>query len=164
MKTLTITLDEIDKAIAELESIRDGLQEKIDRLCERLMSLGAMTVSAKYASLEPFISDNGRDYRIEVRKEGTEWVLTASGTEVLFLEFGAGNRYGWGHPEPMEYGPGTYNPDYPTPLNPNWSNPKGWWTPMGQHSYGNPPAMGMYSARKEMIEAMLDFAREIFDG
>ena len=158
MKTITMTLDvrSINKAIKELESYKKDIERKSNEICERLMSLGAMTVSQRFAQVVPFVSDTGgRDYEISVTNDGKTWTLTAGGTEVLFLEFGSGSRYGYGHPDNLGYGPGTY------PGKGHWDQPQGWWTPQGQHSYGNPPAMGFYAARIEMMEALVEIAEEI---
>ena len=160
MRTIEMTLDarSINKAIRELEAYKREIEDKANALCERLMSLGAMTVSQRFAQVVPFESDVGGDYMITVTNDGKDWTLSANGTEVLFLEFGAGSRYGYGHPDNLGYGPGTY------PGKGHWDSPYGWWTPAGTHTYGNPPGMGFYAARIEMIEALIEIAEEIFNG
>ena len=67
--------------------------------------------------------------------------------------------YGFGHPEAQEHGmgPGTY-PDGKG----HWNDPKGWYTPGGQHTYGNPPAMPMYTARKTIEEELPRIVKEVF--
>lgn len=115
--------------------------------------MGAMIVSHRF-SMTPMVSDNGPDFEISVTNEGKTWTLTAAGTEVLILEFGSG-LMGYGHPDNLGYGPGTY------PGKGHWNQPQGWWTPAGQHSYGSPPAMGFYDARVQMMEALVDIAEEI---
>lgn len=158
MKHITMTLDaiSINNAIRELRRYQSDIEKKSNEICERLMQLGAMTVSTKFTQLVPFVSDTGgRDYEISVTNEGKKWTLTAGGTEVLILEFGSGARYGYGHPDPMGFGPGTYSPKG------HWDQPYGWWTPQGQHTYGNPPGMGFYAARIEMVEALVEIAEEI---
>ena len=81
---------------------------------------------------------------------------------MLFVEFGSGIKYGSGHPENAEYGmgPGTY---------PNgkghWDDPHGWYLPKdkgGGHTYGNPPTMAMYDARKTIEQDLVRIVREVF--
>ena len=156
MKTINITLDtaSINKAIKELNQYQKDIERKADEICERLMQLGAERVSWNFALVSPFISDKGRDYEITVRNEGKDWILTAGGTEVLFLEFGSG-LIGIGHPDNLGFKPGSYS------LKGHWNDPAGWHTPLGQRSYGNPPSMGFYDARVQMMEALVDIAEEI---
>lgn len=154
----------IQKAIRELEDYKKEIKYKADALCDRLATLGATQVSISYARVGTLVSDYGGMPEIEVENEGDTWKILANGEEAIFIEFGSGDRYGWGHPEPLDYGPGTYNPEYPTKEKPNWSNPKGWYTPLGQHTYGNEPTAGMYWAKVEMKENLKRIAREVFNG
>lgn len=157
--SFTLGKQSIRKAIKELENYKKDIQKKMDILCDRLSALGATTVSLSYARVVPFVSDNGgKDYEINVRQEGNHWIISANGSDVLFLEYGAGDRYGWGHPEPNGFGPGTY------PGVGHWDDPKGWHTPKGQKSYGNPPSAGMYFAKKDMREQLKKIAEEVFNG
>ena len=171
MKIVIDVLDpsSIDKAVADLKAYKDSFKAKADELCMRLAEMGAVVASLSYARVGTYVSDDGApDYEITVEQKGKSFFLTASGDDVLFLEFGAGDLYGWGHPDVDfaggHYGPGTYNPEYPTPENPNWSNPKGWWTFEGQHTYGNAPTAGMWMAKEEIIDKAKQLAEEIFNG
>ena len=161
MKKITFSLSpqSIDKAIKELEAYKKWIQQKADELCDRLSELGATYVSLSYARVNPFVSDNGgKDFQIDVIREGNVWTIRADGSDVLFLEFGSGARYGYGHPDPKGYGPGTY------PGSKHWDDPKGWHTPAGQRSFGNPPSAGMYFAKVIMKEDLERIAREVFNG
>lgn len=153
-RDMKIATDEIAEYLADL-------QEKGNQICERLASIGALRASIGFSSA---IYPSGNDVSISVEPISNGWAIHARGNAVLFIEFGAGATLGYGHPEAKAegYGPGTYNPDYPTPENPNWRNPKGWWYGDGQHTYGNPPAAAMYYAKEEVIRNIEQVAREVF--
>ena len=153
-RDMKIATDEIAEYLADL-------QEKGNQICERLASIGALRASIGFSSARyPGVND----VSISVEPISNGWAIHARGNAVLFIEFGAGATLGYGHPEAKAegYGPGTYNPDYPTPENPNWRNPKGWWYGDGQHTYGNPPAAAMYYAKEEVIRNIEQVAREVF--
>lgn len=153
-RDMQIATDEIAEYLADL-------QEKGNQICERLASIGALRASIGFSSA---IYPSGNDVSISVEPISNGWAIHARGNAVLFIEFGAGATLGYGHPEAKAegYGPGTYNPDYPTPENPNWRNTKGWWYGDGQHTYGNPPAAAMYYAKEEVIRNIEQVAREVF--
>ena len=153
-RDMQIATDEIAEYLADL-------QEKGNQICERLANIGARRASIGFSSA---IYPSGNDVSISVEPISNGWAIHARGNAVLFIEFGAGATLGYGHPEAKAegYGPGTYNPDYPTPENPNWRNPKGWWYGDGQHTYGNPPAAAMYYAKEEVIRNIEQVAREVF--
>ena len=153
-RDMKIATDEIAEYLADL-------QEKGNQICERLASIGALRASIGFSSA---IYPGVNDVSISVEPISNGWAIHARGNAVLFIEFGAGATLGYGHPEAKAegYGPGTYNPDYPTPENPNWRNPKGWWYGDGQHTYGNPPAAAMYYAKEEVIRNIEQVAREVF--
>ena len=120
--------------------------------------LGATVASIQFARA---IYNGSNDISVRVDNTGSVAVIYAEGETVAFVEFGAGATYGYGHPQAGEFGvgPGTY-PDGKG----HWNNPKGWWYGSGQHTYGNPPSMGMYRAVQEMTEKVTQIAREVFGG
>ncbi len=163
MNVTVNVFDPRDMQIAtdEIAEYLSDLQEKGNQICERLASIGALRASIGFSSA---IYTGVNDVSISVEPISNGWAIHARGNAVLFIEFGAGATLGYGHPEAKAegYGPGTYNPDYPTPENPNWRNPKGWWYGKGQHTYGNPPAAAMYYAKEEVIRNIEQVAREVF--
>lgn len=157
-----ITIDPINprsiqNAIRELEEYKREIKRKSDLLCDKLAELGAKRVSIEYSWVESLVSDSGDMPVISVTNEGDTWTIHADGKEVAFLEFGSG-LIGYGHPEPQGYGPGKY------PGKGHWNDPKGWHTPLGQHSYGNEPTAGMWQAKVEMRENLKRIAEEVFNG
>ena len=156
---MIITIDlnnkeSIQAAEDQLRAYAAELDDKAKEICVRLADRGAARATFDYASVPLERND------VEVVSEETDSgaKVTATGETVLFLEFGAGARMGYGHPDPQGFGPGTY------PGKGHWDDPKGWWIPKehgGGHTYGNPPAMGMYNASREMRDRAQEVAEEV---
>lgn len=150
----------IDAAIKQLEDYRDSLDRKAQEICKRLADMGALYAEWNFSGV---LYAGDIDYHITVdRLDENTYVIKADGESVLFMEFGAGVKHGYGHPQADEFGmgPGTY---------PNgkghWNDPKGWW--FGEkghwtHTYGNAPGMPMYNAAKDLRKEILNVAREVF--
>lgn len=153
---IELTNDSIKAAMKELRRYKKWVTQKEAELRSRLAMLGATVASIQFARA---IYNGSNDISVRVDNTGSVAVIYAEGETVAFVEFGAGATYGYGHPQAGEFGvgPGTY-PDGKG----HWDNPKGWWYGSGQHSYGNPPAMAMYSAVKEITENVTKIAREVF--
>lgn len=157
--SMTLSVSSIDKAIKQIEDYKNRLSDKAKRLCERLAYQGAVRVSLGFASA---IYTGAKDFNVTVEETDKGYRILADGETALILEFGAGARYGYGNPLADEngMGPGTY-PD----AKGHWNDPRGWWIPKdrgGGHTYGNPPAMPMYKASREMRENVEKVAREVF--
>ena len=153
-----ISADTIDAAVQELRRYADWVEQKETELRSRLASRGATVASIQFARA---VYNGTNDVSVRVDDTGSVAVIYAEGSAVAFIEFGSGARYGYGHPEAGKFGagPGTY---------PNgkghWDSPNGWWYGHNQHSYGNPPAMGMYLAREQMVEQLTQIARQVFSA
>lgn len=161
-----MTLDpaSIESAIRELNDYKDRLNSKAQELASRLAEYGLSRVGIGYAAAE-MLYDGDKDVsvRVEKRDENT-YAIVAGGETVLFLEFGAGIRYGSGHPMAGQfgYGPGTY------PGQTHAMNPNGWWFTgsdgKGHHSYGNAPSMVMYITAMELEREVARIAKEVFSS
>lgn len=160
-KTITMMLDagSIRHAIRELNDYKKSMERKANELVQKLASMGAQSASIGYAGAA---YDGNNDISVRVEQRGQNvCAVVAAGSTVLFIEFGAGIRFGYGHPQAAEfgYGPGTY-----PSVKGNWDNPHGWWIPGGEHTYGNPPSMTMYYTAKELESRVLEVAREVFSA
>lgn len=158
-KTIHMTLDpaSIQSAIREIEAYKKWVLQKTQQLAKRLADMGAVLASIEYSRV-PYIGT--KDVEVSVEDMGeNKFSIVASGETVLILEFGAGITYGYGHPQDDEfgYGPGTYPSDKG-----HWDDPRGWYIPGGEHTYGNPPAMAMYLTGKELHDRVLEVAKEVF--
>jgi hypothetical protein len=159
----TITFDifdtaSIDKAVSEIKDYAKWVQRKANELAKRLADIGAVNVSLGFARA---VYTGEKDITVTVDQQGPNtYAIIASGETVLIVEFGAGVTYGYGHPEPSvdgtAMGPTTY------PGQKHAADPKGWWIPGGEHTYGNPPSMTMYMTAKELRSELERIAREVF--
>lgn len=145
----------INQGIKDLQRYKAWVLEKEAELRTRLAVLGLNVASIQFAEA-PYVGKN--DVHVRIDDTGSVAVIYAEGKSVAFIEFGAGAKYGYGHPQAAEFGvgPGTY-PDGKG----HWDDPKGWWYG-GQHTYGNTPAMAMYLAVQEMTAQLTEIARDVF--
>ena len=160
-KTIQVELSNsgLKNAVKELRRYSAWVQNKEDELRMRLAMLGATVASIKFSRA---IYNGSNDVSVRVDDTGSVAVIYAEGESVAFIEFGSGKKYGYGHPQAGEhgFGPGTWS-DGPDGKG-HWDDDRGWWYGSGQHSYGNPPAMAMYSAVKEITENVTKIAKEVF--
>ena len=160
-KTIQVELTNsgINKAVKELRQYSAWIQIKEDELRSRLAMIGATVASIQFSRA---IYNGSNDVSVRVDDTGSVAVIYAEGESVAFIEFGSGKKYGYGHPQAGEFGfgPGTWSDS--DQGKGHWDNEHGWWYGSGQHSYGNPPAMAMYSAVKEITENVTKIAKEVF--
>lgn len=158
-----LTESGLEKLSKKLDEIESWLDQKSDELVDRLAQEG--TEAAQFG-FDIAVYDGVKDAKVRPEKRGEKTAaVIAEGESVLFMEFGSGVTLGYGHPEPLEYGPGTY------PGKGHWNDPNGWYLPKDaqkatgiEHSVGNPPAMAMYNARKELEQNLERIAREVFNS
>ena len=162
-KKITIELNNksINSAIKELRQYKAWVEKKEAELRIRLAAIGATVASIQFARA---VYNGGGGVSVRVDDTGSVAVIYAEGEAVAFIEFGSGARYGYGHPQAGEFGvgPGTWSESEQGKG--HWDSEKGWWYGSGQHSFGNPPAMAMYSAVKKMTEELTQIAKEVFSG
>ena len=160
-KKIVVPLSEsgIQKIQDELTAYRKWQEEKARELAERLAALGATVAPIRFSRA---VYTGKKDVEVTVEGLPNGYKVKADGESVLFIEFGSGVTYGYGHPEAGEFGmgPGTY-PDGKG----HWDDPKGWYLPKsagGGHTFGNPPAMPMYEARKAIEQELPRIVKEVF--
>lgn len=157
--TVPLSVSGIQKLQDELKEYRRWQKEKAKELAQRLAMLGATVASIRFSQA---IYTGQKDAVVSVESIPKGYKVKANGESVLFIEFGSGVTYGYGHPEAGQHGmgPGTY-PDGKG----HWADPKGWYLPKekgGGHTYGNPPAMPMYEARKRIEQELPQIVKEVF--
>lgn len=143
----------VSRATRSLEEYAADLIEKANTVCERLATIGAVRASLDFSRA---IYNGTNDVEVTVEPIDNGYAIHARGDAVLFIEFGSGATYGYGHPEPEGYGPGTY------PGKGYWDDPNGWWYGSHEHSYGNPPAAAMYHAKQDVLQEVQRIADEVF--
>ena len=152
----------IDDIIQALQDYKKSLKAKADALAKALADAGCGAVTITYGS-QNYVGP--RDVNVTVEQLGElSYAIVAGGETVLFLEFGAGVYLGYGHPNPMEYGPGTY-PGQTHAMDPGgWYLPKDVFGKSGVHTYGNPPSAAMYQTGKGLREMVEQAAKAVFGG
>ena len=150
----------VELSTSGIKELQDKLKERqkwLERKCEelaaRLADMGAVSASLGFARA---IYNGDEDHEVTVEQKGQNcYVVRATGTTVLFVEFGSG-LIGYGHPDAQGFGPGTY------PGKGHWDDPGGWYYAHGRHSYGNPPNMPMYNSVKELEQELARVVKEVF--
>lgn len=136
----------VASAITKLQRIHSEQKQAIQDVCMDLASIGATRASIDFARV-PYQGIKDVSVSVDASEFGAK--IVASGESVLFLEYGSGAKYGYGHPDPKFYGPGTWNP-----TSPHYDDPDGWYLPKekrtykGEKSWGNPPAQAMWNAQQ----------------
>lgn len=162
---MKIVIDPFDKksiseAIKQLKQYQREFKAKEDEFIRRVAELGVSVASTGFALAD---YDGVNDVQVTMMQSGTSAVITAFGETVGFIEFGTGVK----HPEwdnsGMSYTPpkhGTYGKGF-------GKNPHGWFFKQHEgvgaiHTYGNPPAEAMRTARDTMVERVIQIAREVW--
>ena len=162
MKKISMTLDDksIDKAIKEIRAYKLYVAAKTKLLCEKLATMGAKEASIRFSSA---MYDGINDSSVTVSPTATGWVIIASGQAVTFIEFGSGVYYNGSEPYPEPrpdgiVGIGEYGKGYGKRK--MW----GYYDESGTlvKTRGNPTAMPMWYATKEMEQKILQIAKEVF--
>lgn len=154
----------IDLSSDGIKRLRDNLAEynrsvraKRDEACERIANIGKLEAQEKFDAAQ---YDGDKDVMVGAEQRGNSWFVRATGTTVLFIEFGAG-RIGGGHPEEQGMTPGSYSD---TVGKGQWNNPEGW---IYQHdkprSHGNVAGKCMYDTVKVLEDEARDIIREVFN-
>lgn len=160
---ISIRIDGINNAIDRLERMRDDLRKKADLIARRLAEEGMDVASVIFQSAQ-YAGDN--DVVVTVEDDGKHARVIASGKSVLFIEFGTGISF----PEHESglFAHGEYGKK-------RGANPKGWLYKGSQgtsgvpsyvapglyHTYGNPPAEAMWTAKEHIASIVEKVAREV---
>ena len=156
----------IDNAIKYLDFYAMNIRYQMHRMLERLAREGVEVINSALAGANIDGHSPNAKASFELLSIGPNAAtakLKLEGTEVLFVEFGAGVRYS--NPQnpkagEMGMGVGTY-PDQTHAF-----DPKGWHfrDEAGNHihSYGNPAYMPMYKASEELRNSVAKIFDEYF--
>lgn len=169
-KVINVSLSEtsINKAIAELKAYKTELHRKcglfIEKLAERGYSEAEMVL--RYIPSDELEDNNfqvGIKYDLRLGRYIAK--LTISGSEVAFVEFGAGQYYNTPigdspHPKGKELGLtiGSYEP------NKGNAGKDFWFTPSGRFTRGTHCRAPAYKAWARMKADLVQVAREVFSN
>ena len=161
---INLSKESVESAIRQLTEYRDSLNDKNALFVQKLAELGIPIIENKIDE-STGDADKYYDTQIEVTSHGdySEAVLTVSGSDILFIEFGSGIHYNPTDPEhagEFGYGVGTY------PGQTHAFDPNGWWYTdkdgASRHSYGQKATSPMLQASHEIIENIRKIAREVY--
>ena len=163
---------DVRKAIKELKDYKKRVIARVGLFEAKLSKLGSAKAQTVFNSAENsyvilFGSPTINPTTVDAVKTSSGYKIVANGKDVAFLEFGAGITHGSGYkgeiPDNIsgigEYGKGKGS-------RPAW----GYSTDEGKIlkdksnlviTRGNPPAMAMYIAAKEMRENLVKIAKEV---
>lgn len=161
---MKITIDPFDRnsinnAIKQLKTYKKDFLAKEEEFVKRLKELGVSVATTGF-SLADY--DGVNDVLVTETQGGNRALVIAYGEAVGFIEFGTGVKFQEYSSAGLEFTP----PEHGTYGKGKGANPKGWWFNQGpgnsRHTYGNPPAEAMLTARNTMIEQVTKIAREVF--
>ena len=150
----------VENAMALLAQYKQDFRAKETIFVKRLAEIGVSVASAGFATAD---YDGENDVQVTMTPNGTSATITAYGETVGFIEFGTGVRF----PEWDASGTGYVPPRHGTYGMKKGANPHGWYFKQNEgakarHTYGNPPAEAMRTARDVMIEKVAQIAREVW--
>ena len=150
----------VDTALKQVQQYKKDFLVKEQEFIRRLAEIGVRVAQAGFATAD---YDGVNDVVVSMVQTGNGYSVVASGETVGFIEFGTGVKY----PEWDNSGMGYTPPAHGTYGKGKGKNPWGWWFKgsngaVAQHTYGNPPAEAMLTARNEMVEQITRIAREVW--
>ena len=155
----------IEAAIEELKKHEEERKANIKKYIRRLAEIGAEAAQRAYygGSINPNkMPSNEEGLRVSVEERDNGCAIVAQGSQVIFLEFGAGawtESHELSGPLEIEIAPGSYSD---TEGAGTWSD----WIEAGNdpedYRYNRTPRMGMWEAYKAILAAQDKVAKEVF--
>lgn len=166
---MTLSTSSIENAISELKAFRASLEQKKNKMLEKLADIGLREASIRFTTA---MYDGTNDVSVTLEPIANGYRIVANGQAVCFIEFGSGVHYNPTGPyyplaKPAdvvgigEYGDGKgkrqtwyYNGDPGT---------NGEIQENGAvKTHGNPAAMPMWRASEEMRSKIAKIFKEVF--
>lgn len=167
---MTFSLDNLDDLIDYLDDYANSLDDKAEQIRERLAELGIsvaqQNIGGEYGSYLIFGTTTENGETIFYATDSGEIHITWDGSSgydvspLLLCEFGSGQYAENPFSIPLPVGQGTM------PQQTHAFDPNGWfWRVNGElhHSVGVPPDSPMYHASLEMMNSVVEIAREVFN-
>lgn len=162
---VTLSPSGIEKAVQQLEKYKQDLNTKITVFLQRLGDAGIDVVKANMRPAGDYIVPDNPDFRLT--HGGRRGVLSLSGKDVLFVEFGAGVHYNGAlgnSPNPKGVEMGYFIGSYPGQTH---AGEDKWYyrDEDGQphKTHGTQAGMPMYKASQYMRGHIREIAREVFN-
>lgn len=157
---MTLSTSSIKDAIAELKSFKASLEQKKNKMLEKLANIGLREASIRFTTA---MYDGVNDSHVTLKPIDNGYAIMAEGHAVAFIEFGAGVYHNSGEPYPNPrpdgiVGIGEYGKGY---------GKRNTWVFRDEagekvFTHGNPAAMPMWYASEEMRSKITQIAREVF--
>lgn len=155
-----LSKDSISKAIKALNTYKKDFAKKEREFVRRLAEIGVRLAGGIYAVAD---YDGEHNITVYLKQTSNGYAVVAEGETVGFLEFGTGIKHREWSGDHLEYTPpphGSYGKGH-------GKQPYGWWFKsqdygITMHTYGNPPAEAMLSARDDMVQRVIQIAREVW--
>lgn len=164
-----LSVNEIDRAIREIEMFKRDLREKVDTYRKRITDEIAVNASHNFrrSVVSDAINGSPRKPEVEVRVDnrGTVSVVIADGEDAVWCEFGAGVY----HNGSVGSSPNPYASDLGFTIG-SYGEGKGKQQAWGYYdeddnvviTRGAPATMPMYNAVQEVMRKSIEIAREVF--
>jgi hypothetical protein len=157
---MTLSTSGIKDAIAELKSYKASLEQKRNKMLEKLADIGVREASVRFTTA---MYDGVNDSHVTLKPINNGYAIVAEGHAVAFIEFGAGVYHNSGEPYPNPrpdgiVGIGEYGKGY---------GKRQTWVFRDEagekvFTHGNPAAMPMWYASEEMRSKITQIAKEVF--
>ena len=152
--------DSISAAIKKLNTYKKDFAKKEREFVRRLAEIGVNTATGIFSTAA---YDGTNDVSVRMEKTANGYAVIADGSTVGFIEFGTGVN----NPEWSGNGSDYTPPPHGSYGKGHGKQPYGWWFNPSDgekavHTYGNPPAEAMLSARDIMVQRVIQIAREVW--
>ena len=161
-----LDVDSMDEAIKQIKEYRENIEDKVVEFVNLLLQDGIQVANTRLGSTIGDSVNGIIGFGVNNIGEIVSAEINLTGSEALFIEFGAGIAYNTGMQHPLAgefgYGPGTYPSKHP----PNRAINPGYWyyREDGEliKSIGTGASMPIYSAAEEMRNKVIQRAEEVF--
>lgn len=157
---MSLSPKSIGQALTQLKAYRYSIESREKQLLEELANIGLREASVRFTTA---MYDGVNDVEVTVDAVSNGYCIKAEGKAVAFIEFGAGVYYNPTEPYPNPrpngiVGIGEYGEGY------GKRQAWGFKDDSGElHiTHGNPAAMPMWHASKEMRNSIQEIARRVF--
>lgn len=157
---MDLSTSSIKDAIAELKSFKASLEQKKNKMLEKLANIGLKEASVRFTTA---IYDGVNDSLVTLNTLDNGYAILAEGKAVAFIEFGAGVYHNPGEPYPEPrpdgiVGIGEYGEGYGKRQTWVFRDEAG----KKVFTHGNPAAMPMWYASEEMRSEIAKIFKEVF--
>lgn len=147
---ISISVSRTGDALERVQKLLD-VKSKLAEVAKRLCEVG-----------EPIVrTTHGNHARVWAEPTENGYKISAEGEDVLFIEFGTGDRAGvlspWYDEVPAEARPGSWSETHAKQYSTN-----GYWYFGGQRYEYTEPHPAFYDAYQAMVEALPKIAQEVF--